>query len=74
MDVLEQQPDGGATVRLSKVELARMFNGLVQQLQPPLNWEDGTPIPPEVTHPLRLQLHQVALLLGRDDIPHPDME
>ncbi len=74
MEVLEQHPDGGATVRLSNVELVRMFNGLVQPLQPPLTWADGTPIPPEVTHPLRLQLHQLALLLGREDIPHPDAE
>ncbi len=30
VEVLEQHPDGGATIRLSKVELGRMFNGLVQ--------------------------------------------
>ncbi len=74
MDILEQHPDGGATLRLSQVELGRMFNGLVHNLQPPLTWTNGTAIPPEVLHPLRVQLHQVALLIGRDDIRHPDAE
>lgn len=71
---MERHSDGGATVRLSEIELTRMFNGLVYALRPPLTWVDGTPIQPEATHSLRLQLHQVAVLLGRDDIPHPDQE
>ena len=74
VEILEQHADGGATVRLSQVELTRMFNGLVQLLQPPLTWADGSDIPRDVLHPLRLQLHQVARLIGRKDIPHPDRD
>ncbi len=71
MDV-HPEPDGGATLRLSPVELAGYFNLLSEFLNRGNAWSDGTPIPPVATRPMRLQLHQLAIALGRNDIPPPD--
>ncbi len=69
---LHPEPDGGATIRLSKVELVAYYNLLNGFLQQGETWVDGTPIPQEVLRPHRLQLHQLAVAIGRHDVPHPD--
>ncbi len=70
---LRPEPDGGATLRLSRQELVGYYNLLAQFLREPLTWVDGTPIPPEVARAQRLQLHQLAVAVGMEQYhPHPD--
>jgi hypothetical protein len=59
--------DGGANLTLSRRELAGYFNLLSQYLNETTTWTDGTPIPPEISRPLRVQLDQLASALGRPD-------
>lgn len=69
---LRSEPDGGATIRLSRLELVGYYNHLSRFLSEGETWSDGSPIPDEVLRPLRLQLHQLSVAIGRDDIAHPD--
>jgi hypothetical protein len=68
---IRPEPDGGATLRLSKSELVSLYNlenGFVHQAA-----KDPT-VSAEWLRPARIRLHQIAVLLGRDDVPHPDDE
>lgn len=68
-------PDGGATVRLSHLELVGFYNLLNAWLQEATALSDGSPIPPDWTYRQRVQLHQLAKAIGRSDVPHPgDLE
>ena len=66
------EDDGGATIRLSKIELVGYYNLVNSFLNQGTTWADGSPIPPEVLRPHQLQLHQLAVAIGRNDVPHPD--
>jgi hypothetical protein len=65
------EDDGGATIRLSRIELVRYFNLVSDFLHQGTTWADGSPIPPAVLRPHQLQLHQLAVAIGRNDVPHP---
>lgn len=69
---IQPEADGGATIRLSNIELVGYYNLLNSFLQQGATWADGTSIPDETLRPHRLQLHQLAVAIGRDDVPHPD--
>ena len=70
---VQREADGGATLRCSQQELVRFYNLLNQFLNEATTWTDGTPIPPEVAHDQRVQLHQLAALVGMEKYhPHPD--
>ena len=70
--ILELQPedDGGATIRLSRLELVGYFNLLSVFLNQGSTWADGSPIPAEALRPHRIQLHQLATAIGRTDVAH----
>lgn len=71
MDITPEA-DGGATITLTRQELVAYYNLLNGFLREGSTWSDGSPIPAEVTRPQRLQLHQLAVALGRDDDSEPD--
>lgn len=71
MEITREQ-DGGATIRLSPLELVRYYNLVNAFLNQGSTCADGSPIPAEVLRPHQIQLHQLAVAIGRDDIPHPD--
>jgi hypothetical protein len=65
MDVTTHE-DGGATLRLSHVELVRYYNLVNASLQNG-TWLDGTPIPLELLTPQWQQLRQLAQAVGVPD-------
>jgi hypothetical protein len=68
---VQREPGGGATLRCSQQELVRFYNSLNQLLNESTPAEDEEF--PQVMRELRLQLHQLAVLVGMEKYhPHPD--
>ena len=69
---LTLNPDGGATLGLSHIELVRYYNLLNQALRDWTTWADGTPMPSEVLRPQWVQLRQLAAAVSMPDPGEPD--
>lgn len=65
---LTTESDGGATLRLSHLELVGYYNLLNQFLRETTTWVDGSPIPDEVLAPQWAQLRQLSSAIG---MPEP---